>query len=87
MWALLKRLLQQLIAGRTTSREEPVREELAVSGSAEEREESGMVTLRRGARGTEAEAFQQKLKALGYYDGLLEGDFGPGREAAVKAFQ
>ena len=87
MWALLKRLLQQLIAGRTANPEDPVREELVVSGSGREKEESGMATLRRGARGEEAEALQQQLKALGYYDGPLDGDFGPGTEAAVKAFQ
>jgi lysozyme len=33
------------------------------------------------------EEIQTKLKALGYYTGKIDGDFGPKSEAAVKAFQ
>ncbi len=33
------------------------------------------------------EALQQKLGDLGYYDGLVDGDYGPGTEGAVSAFQ
>ena len=30
---------------------------------------------------------QQALELLGYYDGPIDGDFGKGTTAAVKAFQ
>ena len=30
---------------------------------------------------------QRKLKTLGHYDGQIDGDFGPGTEAAVRAVQ
>lgn len=33
------------------------------------------------------EALQQKLGDLGYYDGLVDGDYGEGTEEAVRAFQ
>ncbi len=33
------------------------------------------------------EALQQKLGELGYYDGLVDGDYGSGTESAVSAFQ
>lgn len=33
------------------------------------------------------EALQQKLGDLGYYDGLVDGDYGSGTESAVSAFQ
>ncbi len=35
----------------------------------------------------EVRALQKRLKALGYYDGSVDGDFGKGTESAVKAFQ
>ncbi|HIT68468.1 MAG TPA: peptidoglycan-binding protein [Candidatus Aphodomonas merdavium] len=44
-------------------------------------------TLRKGASGVLVRALQQKLQALGYYTGEIDGDFGEGTEEAVKAFQ
>ena len=35
----------------------------------------------------EVRALQKRLKALGWYSGSADGDFGPATEAAVKAFQ
>ena len=35
----------------------------------------------------EVRALQKRLKELGFYTGAADGDFGPGTEAAVKAFQ
>jgi len=46
-----------------------------------------MKTLREGASGNEVEKLQEKLKELGFNPGLIDGDFGPGTEAAVIAFQ
>lgn len=44
-------------------------------------------SLRRGDRGNDVLAVQTKLKALGYYAGSLDGDFGSGTLTAVEAFQ
>ncbi len=46
-----------------------------------------MAVLKKGAKGAEVKALQEKLSALGFYDGSLDGDFGPGTDAAVRAFQ
>ena len=46
-----------------------------------------MATLKRGAKGAEVQALQDGLKATGHYNGALDGDFGPGTEAAVRDFQ
>ncbi len=43
--------------------------------------------LKLGANGNEVRELQTKLKALGFYKGSVDGDFGAGTEAAVKAFQ
>lgn len=40
-----------------------------------------------GAKGDEVKELQLRLKALGLYNGSVGGNFGPGTEAAVKAFQ
>ncbi|MDP3152041.1 MAG: peptidoglycan-binding protein [Archangium sp.] len=40
-----------------------------------------------GATGPEVKELQLRLKAQGFYDGNVGGNFGPGTEAAVKAFQ
>jgi predicted chitinase len=37
--------------------------------------------------GPDVKKIQQKLKALGYLSGAVDGIFGPGTDAAVKAFQ
>ncbi len=43
--------------------------------------------LKLGVNGAEVRELQTKLKALGFYKGSVDGDFGAGTEAAVKAFQ
>ncbi len=40
-----------------------------------------------GATGPEVKELQLRLKAQGFYNGNVGGNFGPGTEAAVKAFQ
>lgn len=44
-------------------------------------------TLRRGSKGSAVTELQKKLKRWGYYSGAVDGVFGNGTEAAVKAFQ
>ena len=45
------------------------------------------VSLKEGMNGSSVRALQKRLKALGYYSGTVDGDFGSGTTAAVKAFQ
>jgi len=44
-------------------------------------------TLKRGSKGTAVKELQQRLKELGYYNSVLDGEFGSGTVTAVKAFQ
>ena len=44
-------------------------------------------SLRRGSRGDEGVTLQKKLKQWGYYEGAVDGIFGPGTEKAVQYFQ
>ena len=44
-------------------------------------------TLRKGARGEDVKSVQSRLKELGYYTGSLDGNYGTGSVAAVRAFQ
>ncbi len=44
-------------------------------------------SLKAGSSGSDVKRLQQQLKTLGYYTGSVDGDFGAGTEAAVKAFQ
>ncbi len=44
-------------------------------------------TLRRGDEGAYVERLQEALKAAGFYEGEIDGDFGRGTKKAVKAFQ
>src|SRR5688572_3374909 len=46
-----------------------------------------MSTYRLGSNGAEVERIQERLKALGFYRGPLDGNFGGGTDAAVRAFQ
>lgn len=46
-----------------------------------------MAIYKIGSRGDEVKRIQERLKALGYYKGLIDGDFGGGTEGAVKEFQ
>jgi Putative peptidoglycan binding domain len=44
-------------------------------------------TLRQGDRGDNVVFLQQRLKALGFFNGVIDGDFGPLTKAAVIAMQ
>lgn len=44
-------------------------------------------TLRQNDKGSDVSALQARLKELGYYTSLVDGSFGSGTTAAVKAFQ
>jgi peptidoglycan L-alanyl-D-glutamate endopeptidase CwlK len=46
-----------------------------------------METLKMGSKGTAVKNLQKKLKELGFNPGVIDGDFGPGVQAAVLAFQ
>ena len=46
-----------------------------------------MQTLKEGSRGDDVLSLQRKLAEKGFSPGALDGDFGPGTEAAVLAFQ
>ena len=46
-----------------------------------------MAFLKQGDSGPKVLELQQRLKQLGFNPGKLDGDFGPGTEAAVMAFQ
>lgn len=46
-----------------------------------------VIELRLGARGVAVTAMQQRLQTLGYYTAKIDGVFGGGMEAAIKAFQ
>ncbi len=46
-----------------------------------------MAVYRLGSKGEEVKRIQEKLKLDGFYKGPIDGDFGGGTEAAVKAFQ
>jgi hypothetical protein len=44
-------------------------------------------TLAFGDKGEQVKKLQQALKQLGYYDGKVDGDYGPATKAAVEKFQ
>ena len=46
-----------------------------------------METLREGSNGPDVVALQTRLRAQGFPPGAIDGNFGPGTEAAVIAFQ
>ena len=46
-----------------------------------------MALYKIGSRGDEVKMLQEKLKELGYYNGPIDGIFGGGTDAAVRAFQ
>ncbi len=55
---------------------------------AEDKDEPvALPTLREGMFGPAVTRVQERLKALGFYAGALDGVFGPGTEAAVMEFQ
>ncbi len=43
--------------------------------------------LHNGSQGDKVRKLQEKLQALGYYEGTVDGQFGPGTREAVVAFQ
>ena len=45
------------------------------------------MTLRTGSSGSEVRALQTRLEELGFSPGPIDGQFGPGTESAVRAFQ
>ena len=52
-----------------------------------EEEAVSYATLKKGSKGDDVLAMQQRLKELGFLKGKADGDFGNGTEKAVKAFQ
>ena len=46
-----------------------------------------MQPMKLGAKGADVVKLQEKLKALGFNPGRIDGDFGTGTDAAVLAFQ
>jgi putative chitinase len=46
-----------------------------------------VLSLQEGASGPDVVALQTKLQQLGFSPGAIDGDFGPGTQAAVLAFQ
>lgn len=55
--------------------------------SAAEEEEAPVIVAKRGDRNETVKSVQEMLIRLGYLSGTADGDFGPGTEKAVKAFQ
>jgi N-acetylmuramoyl-L-alanine amidase len=49
--------------------------------------EVGEPILRKGAEGTAVSALQRRLRAIGVYNGMIDGGFGEETEEAVKAAQ
>lgn len=48
---------------------------------------AGSTVLKRGMRGPAVQKLQERLTALGFYGGKIDGDFGPGTFIAVQALQ
>jgi len=46
-----------------------------------------MTVLKRGASGNDVKILQKRLREVGFNPGLIDGKFGGGTEAAVRAFQ
>ena len=63
----------------TPTESRPVRSEPAATGE--------FTILRRGAKGEAVRGLQSRLKAIGVYQGEVDGVFGAGTEAAVKTAQ
>jgi len=67
---------------QTSSSEQTTRQTSSIQYTA-----GGMAILRIGMRGSEVVKLQERLKRLGFFNGDVDGDFGPSTEAAVKAAQ
>ena len=48
---------------------------------------TGYITLERNSRGDQVRTLQKRLKALGFYNGSVDGSYGESTEVAVMAFQ
>ena len=48
---------------------------------------AGYTTLRKGSKGSDVKRLQNALKSMGYYNIAVDGIYGKGTVAAVKAFQ
>ena len=59
----------------------------AKSQSSSSASEASSGSLKNGSEGSAVKEFQQLMKDLGYYDGPVNGKFGPLTEEAVKEFQ
>ncbi len=46
-----------------------------------------MDELKMGSKGKDVKSLQERLKKLGFNPGVIDGDFGPGAQAALLAFQ
>ncbi len=57
------------------------------SGSAPNADAAARPVLRLGAQGDAVRRLQARLRALGFLDGAVDGDFGPATRAAVEAAQ
>ena len=59
----------------------------SVSSSSSSSTSTSSSSLKRGSTGTAVEKLQKRLQELGYYNGVVDGDFGKGSEEALRAFQ
>ena len=57
------------------------------SSSSSKKSSSSDGTCKSGDTGEAVKKVQKRLKALGYYSGSIDGDYGNGTKSAVKAFQ
>ena len=57
------------------------------SSSSSSDDDTKSSSLKKGSTGSEVEKMQQRLADLGYYTGVVDGDFGDSTEAAFKRFQ
>ncbi|MBR2287765.1 MAG: peptidoglycan-binding protein [Clostridia bacterium] len=60
---------------------------ITLAPSATPRPTATASSLKKGASGSSVRTVQQRLKTLGYYTGTVDGEYGAGTEAAVRAFQ
>ncbi|MBQ8159912.1 MAG: peptidoglycan-binding protein, partial [Clostridia bacterium] len=65
----------------------PLRTIAVITASPSPTPTAAPTAIKKGASGSTVKSIQQRLKALGYYTGTVDGSFGTGTETAVKAFQ
>ena len=86
-YRLLTLLAASLLLFSPALAEMPETEDDAEASAQEEQIAIDTPTLTQGMAGEEITRLQQKLSALGYYDGEITGSYGDLTKAAVKAFQ